>query len=86
MRSTDWEATCDAIEEAVSRDSYLTWLRENEKRAQPGAKHMGSLVRLYCMCDECGLGLGPSVRGSHLHVCTHVGVVCVRDMQLTECE
>lgn len=43
MRSTDWDATYDAIEEAVARESYLTWLRENEKRAQPG-KHTGSQV------------------------------------------
>lgn len=42
-RSTDWEATYDAIEEAVARESYLTWIRENEKRAlpQPG-KQAGS--------------------------------------------
>lgn len=42
-RSTDWEATYDAIEEAVARESYLTWLRENEKRTLPG-KHAGSQV------------------------------------------
>lgn len=41
MRSTDWEATYDAIEEAVARESYLTWLRENEKRTLP---HVGSQV------------------------------------------
>lgn len=43
-RSTDWEATYDAIEEAVTRESYLTWIRENEKREQPG-KLAGSQVR-----------------------------------------
>lgn len=43
MRSTDWEATYDAIEEAVARESYLTWLRENEKRSQP-EKQTGSQV------------------------------------------
>ena len=43
-RSTDWEATYDAIEEAVARESYLTWLRENEKRSQPPEKHAGSQV------------------------------------------
>lgn len=42
-RSTDWEATYDAIEEAVARESYLTWLRENEKRSLPG-KQAGSQV------------------------------------------
>ena len=43
-RSTDWEATYDAIEEAVTRESYLTWIRENEKREQPGGKLAGSQV------------------------------------------
>lgn len=43
-RSTDWEATYDAIEEAVARESYLTWLRENEKRSLPLEKHAGSQV------------------------------------------
>ncbi len=32
LRSTDWDATCEAIEEAVARESYLTWLREQERR------------------------------------------------------
>ena len=29
---TDWEATNEAIEEQVARESYLQWLRDNEKR------------------------------------------------------
>ena len=33
MRSTDWEATGSAIEEAVARESYFEWLKENEKRS-----------------------------------------------------
>ena len=44
-RSSDWEATYDAIEEAVARESYLTWLRENEKRTLP-ERHAGSQVTL----------------------------------------
>lgn len=32
VRATDWEATNEAIEEQVARESYLQWLRENEKR------------------------------------------------------
>ena len=32
LRSTDWETTFDALEEAVARESYLSWLRENERR------------------------------------------------------
>ena len=49
-RSTDWEATYDAIEEAVARESYLTWLRENEKRSLPPEKHAGSQVRGWVGC------------------------------------
>lgn len=32
LRATDWEATNEAIEEQVARDSYLQYLRDNEKR------------------------------------------------------
>lgn len=32
LRATDWEATNEAIEEQVARDSYLQFLRDNEKR------------------------------------------------------
>ena len=28
----DWEATNEAIEEQVARESYLQWLRDNERR------------------------------------------------------
>lgn len=34
LKATDWEATNEAIEEQVARESYLQWLRDNEKRAQ----------------------------------------------------
>ena len=42
LRSTDWEATYEAIEEAVARESYLTWLREQEK--QTGTSRQGLQV------------------------------------------
>lgn len=32
LRETDWEVTQDTIEEQVARESYLQWLRDNEKR------------------------------------------------------
>jgi OTU domain-containing protein 5 len=32
LRATDWEATNEAIEEQVARESYLQWLRDNEER------------------------------------------------------
>ena len=34
LRCTDWEATNEAMEEAVARESYLDWLRDREKRAR----------------------------------------------------
>ena len=32
IRATDWEATNEAIEEQVARESYIEWLRETELR------------------------------------------------------
>ena len=34
LRATDWEATYEAMEEAVARESYLEWLKENERRSR----------------------------------------------------
>ena len=34
LKATDWEATSEAIEEQVARESYLDWLRENERRTR----------------------------------------------------
>lgn len=35
--ATDWEATNEAIEEQVARESFVQWLKDNEKRAQKKA-------------------------------------------------
>jgi len=32
IKATDWEATNEAIQEQVARESYLQWLRDNERR------------------------------------------------------
>ena len=32
LRNSDWESTCEAIEQAVARESYLLWLREQEQK------------------------------------------------------
>ena len=37
MRETDWEVTQESIEEQVARESYLQWLKDNEKRAKKHA-------------------------------------------------
>ena len=51
LRCTDWEATNEAMEEAVARESYLDWLRDREKRAR-GARALVRIIRalyLYTM-------------------------------------
>ncbi|XP_063952737.1 OTU domain-containing protein 5-A-like [Lytechinus pictus] len=37
LLATDWEATNEAIEEQVARESFVQWLKDNEKRAQKKA-------------------------------------------------
>jgi len=34
IRATDWEATNEAIEEQIARESYVEWLKENEMRSK----------------------------------------------------
>ncbi|XP_033214680.1 OTU domain-containing protein 5-A isoform X3 [Belonocnema kinseyi] len=36
IKATDWEATSEAIEEQVARESYLQWVRDNEMRKAVG--------------------------------------------------
>lgn len=42
LLATDWEATNEAIEEQVARESYLEWLRENESRMHKRMKKSSS--------------------------------------------
>lgn len=42
LMATDWEATNEAIEEQVARESYLEWLRENENRWHESCKKSSS--------------------------------------------
>lgn len=47
IRATDWEATSEALEEQVARESYLEWLRENERRRRlsgSNGRHSPSLT------------------------------------------
>lgn len=39
-RATDWEATNEAIEEQVARESYLQWLQDQEKQARQVGEHL----------------------------------------------
>lgn len=42
LLASDWEATNEAIEEQVARESYLEWLRENENRLHKKFKKSSS--------------------------------------------
>lgn len=42
-RATDWEATNEAIEEQVARESYLQWLQDQEKQARQVRPHPCSI-------------------------------------------
>ncbi|XP_039277977.1 OTU domain-containing protein 5-like isoform X2 [Nilaparvata lugens] len=37
LRATDWEATNEAIEEQVARQSYVQWLKDNERLSKAAA-------------------------------------------------
>ena len=43
LRETDWELTQDTIEEQVARESYLQWLKEQEKQAKRQGSVSGNL-------------------------------------------
>ena len=48
MRETDWEVTQESIDEQVARESYLQWLREQEKRSK-GHDHVCDLALVLCV-------------------------------------
>jgi len=44
IRETDWEVTQETMQEQVARESYLQWLRDNEKRLRTTEQVCGLLV------------------------------------------
>lgn len=42
LKTTDWEATNEAIEEQIARESYLQWCRENTQRSRNSNTAAGS--------------------------------------------
>lgn len=38
MKMTDWEATNEAIEEQIARESYVEWLKDNERKLSKSKK------------------------------------------------
>ena len=53
-RATDWEATNEAIEEQVARESYLQWLQDQEKQARQ-VRGGGGAYRAALMCETGGV-------------------------------
>lgn len=51
IRATDWEATNEAIEEQIARESYLEWLHENELRLRK-KKHSATSTQTKFNDDE----------------------------------
>lgn len=45
IRATDWEATNEAIEEQIARESYLEWLRETEIRSLKKSSATSTLTK-----------------------------------------
>ncbi|XP_022252713.1 OTU domain-containing protein 5-A-like isoform X2 [Limulus polyphemus] len=65
LRATDWEATNEAIEEQIARESYLEWLRENEQRTRkktPSATETSS-SSLSVVDGAAGGGMSPLTAG-----------------------
>ena len=70
LRSTDWDATYSAIEETVCKESYLEWLRENERKrgGHSGAQvHVRTHVHVYNGCLYSLIHIG--FRCFSMHAC-----------------
>lgn len=42
LKTTDWEATNEAIEEQIARESYLQWCRDMQKQQKQPQKQLGT--------------------------------------------
>ena len=47
LRETDWELTQESIDEQVARESYLQWLRDQEKNANKPSSNVCSAYLLF---------------------------------------
>ena len=56
MKSSDAEATFDAIEESVAKESYLLWLKEQATVVGEGSKkgEVSGRVQWVEVCPEIG--------------------------------
>ena len=60
IRATDWDATNEAIEEQIARESYLEWLRENELRSRKKTSATSTLTKY---ADEENASANTSPKG-----------------------
>ncbi|XP_039297279.1 OTU domain-containing protein 5 [Nilaparvata lugens] len=56
LRATDWEATNEAIEEQVARDSYVQWIKDNERKNKAMTSSSTSTA---CCTSTTGGGSSP---------------------------
>ncbi|XP_053154434.1 OTU domain-containing protein 5 isoform X3 [Hemicordylus capensis] len=63
-RATDWEATNEAIEEQVARESYLQWLRDQEKQPRKASATCSSATAASASGLEEWSGRSPRQRSS----------------------
>ncbi|KAJ8301676.1 hypothetical protein KUTeg_020663 [Tegillarca granosa] len=52
IRETDWEVTQESIEEQVARESYLQWLKDNEKRNTRRTSPRSASATCSSSCDN----------------------------------
>ena len=63
--SSDWEATNEAIEEQVARESYLQWLRDNERRNKSQLERSSTVTSGISTLHLAGAEWGSELRHSN---------------------
>lgn len=59
LRATDWEATNEAIEEQVARESYLEWLRDNELKSRTKVGRTATATSSSSLVDTLSGSMSP---------------------------
>lgn len=60
LRATDWEATNEAIEEQVARESYLEWLRDNEMKSRMKVGRTATATSSSSLVDSLSGSMSPN--------------------------
>ena len=77
LQCSDRDTTYEALEEAVARESYLTWLREQEMRTRSG-QHSVEVLDMSCIAfehlfqDTLDTFVSHILYHMHLYMCNHV--------------